>query len=153
MSTQTNIEAVKIEAITAQIDLKKATLTALNKQRNAMLDALHISQFAHKVEAISKIINAQIAKLKELNKQRNELLHEMYKSHFAHNVEVLEYFELFEVLHERKATIYFNDKRILLEFFYDKNFGYSTQTALYYIVKMYNAKMIAHTEISTLYTI
>ena len=149
METQTNT----LEAINAQIDLKKATLTALNKQRNAMLDALHTSQFRDKIEAISKMINAQIAKLKELNKQRNAMLDALYSSQFAHKVEVLEYFEMFEVLHERRVTVYYNDKRFLLELYYDKNFGYSTQTPLHYIIKLYSAKMIAHTQITTLYNI
>ena len=148
-----NPQTSNLEAISAQIDLKKATLTVLNKQRNAMLDALHTPNFRDKIEAISKIINAQIAKLKELNKQRNAMLHDLYSSQFTHNVEVLEYFEVFEVLHERRVTVYYNDKRFLLELYYDKNFGYSTQTPLHYIVKAYNAEMIANTEITTLYNI
>ena len=112
METQTNT----LEAINAQIDSQKAMLTALNKQRNAMLDALYSSQFAHKIE-------------------------------------VLEYFELFEVQYERRVTVYYNDARLLNELRYNKTDGYYTQSALHYIVKSYNAKMIPHTQITTLYNV
>ena len=105
------------------------------------------------LEAISEEINSQIAQLKELNKQRNVMLHEMYKSQFAHNVEVLEYFEIFEVQYERRVTVYYNDARLLNELRHNKSDGYYTQNALHYIVKAYDAKMIANTEISTLYNI
>ena len=149
METQTNT----LEAISENINAQKATLTALNKQRNAMLDALYSSQFRDKIEAISKIINAQIAKLKELNKQRNAMLDALYTSQFAHKVEVLEYFEMFEVQYERRVTVYYNDVRLLNELRYNKTDGYYTQSALHYIVNAYNAKMIAHTEITTLYNI
>ena len=105
------------------------------------------------LEAISETINAQIAQLTALNKQRNAMLNELYSSQFTHKIEVLEYFEIFEMQYERRVTVYYNDKRFLLELYYDKNFGYSTQTPLYYIVKIYDAKMIANTEITTLYNI
>ena len=149
MDTQTS----NLEALTTQIDLKIATLKVLNKQRNAMLDALYTSQFRDKIEAISKIINAQIAKLKELNKQRNAMLNDLYSSQFAHNVEVLEYFELFEVQYERRVTVYYNDARLLNELRYNKSDGFYTQSALHYIAKAYNAKMIAHTDFVTLQNI
>ena len=112
MTTQENT----LESINSQIELQKTTLTALCKQRNAMLDALYTSQFAH-------------------------------------NVEVLEYFEIFEVQYERRVTVYYNDARLLNELRYNKSDGYYTQSALHYIVKAYNAKMIAHTQIVTLQNI
>ena len=111
-----NPQTSNLEAITAQIDLKKETLTVLNKQRNAMLDALYSSQFRDKVE-------------------------------------VLEYFEIFEVQYERRVTVYYNDARLLNELRYNKNDGFYTQSALHYIVTAYNAKMIAHTQVTTLYNI
>ena len=102
-------------------------------------------------ENINTQIDAQKATLTALNKQRNEMLHEMYKSQFAHTVEVLEYFELFEVQHERRVTVYYNDARLLNELKYNKTDGYYTQTPLYYIISMYDAKMIAQAQIITLY--
>ena len=103
------------------------------------------------LEAIDAQITAQKATLTALNKQRNIVLHEMYKSQFAHTVEVLEYFELFEVQHERRVTVYYNDARLLNELKYNKTDGYYTQTPLYYIISMYDAKMIAQAQIITLY--
>ena len=108
---------------------------------------------SNSIDAISEEINAQIAHLNELTKTRNAMLHELYSSQFRDKIEVLEYFELFEMQHERKVTVYFNDRRLLTELKYDKSDGYYTQEALHYIVKAYNAKMIAHTEISTLYNV
>ena len=105
------------------------------------------------LEAIGETINAQIATLTALNKQRNAMLSELYSSQFAHNVEVLEYFELFEVQHERRVTVYYNDARLLNELRYNKSDGFYTQSALHYIAKAYNAKMIAHTQLITLYNI
>ena len=105
------------------------------------------------LESINAQINAQIATLTALNKQRNELLHELYSSQFRDKIEVLEYFEIFEVQHERRVTVYYNDARLLNELRYNKSDGYYTQSALHYIVKAYNAKMITHTQITTLYNI
>ena len=105
------------------------------------------------LESLNAQINAQIATLTALNKQRNAMLSELYSSQFAHNVEVLEYFELFEVQHERRVTIYYNDARLLNELRYNKNDGFYTQSALHYIAKAYSAKMIAHTQVTTLYNI
>ena len=104
------------------------------------------------IEAISDEINAQIAHLKELTKVRNAMLDALYTSQFRDKIEVLEHFELFEIQYERKVTVYFNDRRFLLEL-YNETDGYYTQSGLHYIVKAYNAKMIAHTEISTLYNV
>ena len=105
------------------------------------------------IEAISETINAQIATLKELSKARNEMLKDLYSSQFAHSVEVLEFFELFEVQYERRVTVYYNDVRLLNELQYNTTDGYYTQSALHYIVNAYNAKMIAHTQVTTLYNI
>lgn len=105
------------------------------------------------LESLNAQIDLQKATLTDLHKQRNELLHELYKSEFAHRVEVLEYFELFEVQHERRATVYYNDNRLLNELRYNKGDGYYTQSALHYIVKAYSAKMIVHTQIITLHNI
>ena len=105
------------------------------------------------LEAISETINAQIAQLKELTKTRNAMLDALYSSQFTHKIEVLEYFELFEVQYERRVTVYYNDTRLLNELRYNKNDGFYTQSALHYIVNAYNAKMIAHTQVTTLYNI
>ena len=109
------------------------------------------------LEAITAQIELQKATLTALNKQRNDMLHEMYKSQFANSVDVLEYFELFEVQHERRVTVYYNDGRLLNELKYNKQVGcqdgYYTQSALHYIVKAYNAKMIVHTQLISLYNI
>ena len=102
------------------------------------------------IEAISDEINAQIAHLKELTKARNAMLDALYSSLYSDKIEVLEYFELFEIQHERKVTVYFNDMRLLTELKYDKSDGYYTQNALHYIVKAYKAKMIVNTPQITL---
>ena len=105
------------------------------------------------IEAISEEINAQIALLKELTKARNAMLDALYSSQFSDKIEVLEYFELFEIQHERKVTVYFNDMRLLTELKFNKSDGYYTQSGLHYIVKAYNAKMIAHTDFVTMQNI
>ena len=105
------------------------------------------------LESINAQIDVQKATLTALNKQRNDMLHEMYKSQFTHSADVIEFFELFEVQHERRVTVYYNDARLLNELKYNKNDGYYTQNALHYIVKAYNAKMIVHTQLISLYNI
>ena len=101
-------------------------------------------------ENINTQIDAQKATLTALNQQRNEMLHEVYSSQFAYNIEVLEYFELFEVQHKRRVTVYYSNARLLKELEYNSLEGYYTKTALYYILKMYGAKMIAQPQIITL---
>ena len=102
------------------------------------------------LEAINESINAQKATLTALTKQRNAMLHDLYISQYRDNVEVLEYFELFEVQYERRVTVYYNDARLINELRYTKQDGYYTQSALHYIVKAYNAQMIAHTQLTML---
>ena len=105
------------------------------------------------LELINAQINAQIETLTALNKQRNAMLDELYSSQFVHSVEVTEYFDLFEVQHDRRVTVYYNDARLLNELRYNKTDGYYTQSALHYIVKAYNAKMISHTQVISLHNI